>query len=88
MVFETPEEALIAREMSEAIEAAIVALPPRERAIVRMRFFIERPITLKTLGFLFGISRDRIRQLEHRAVRRLRKSLHRQMNTRCCRPGQ
>lgn len=54
-------------------EAAITA---REMAIIKLRFGIDDPYgegrTLNELGKLFGVSKERIRQLEARALRKLR----------------
>lgn len=50
-------------------------LPTREAQIVRMRYGIgavERPMTLREIGRELGISRERVRQLEHAGLRRLR----------------
>jgi RNA polymerase primary sigma factor len=52
-------------------------LPGREEAILRLRygFFDDRPRTLAETGEQFGLSRERIRQLEERALLRLRQLL-------------
>jgi RNA polymerase sigma-32 factor len=47
-------------------------LDPRERAIIRARHLRQRPATLASLGKKFGISRERVRQLELRAKAKLR----------------
>jgi RNA polymerase sigma-32 factor len=47
-------------------------LDPRERAIIRARHLRQRPATLAFLGKKFGISRERVRQLELRAKAKLR----------------
>jgi RNA polymerase sigma-32 factor len=47
-------------------------LDPRERAILKARHMSARPMTLGALGKKFGISRERVRQLELRAVAKLR----------------
>jgi RNA polymerase sigma-32 factor len=47
-------------------------LDPRERAIIRARHMRQRPATLAALGKKFGISRERVRQLELRAKDKLR----------------
>jgi RNA polymerase sigma-32 factor len=47
-------------------------LDPRERAIIRARHMRQRPATLAALGKKFGISRERVRQLELRAKAKLR----------------
>lgn len=56
----------------------IEKLPAREAQIVRMRFAIgaiEAPMTLREIGRELGISRERVRQLEHKALDRLRRAL-------------
>jgi len=56
----------------------IDTLPGREAGIVRMRYGlapIEHPMTLREIGRELGISRERVRQLEHQAVKRLREKL-------------
>jgi RNA polymerase primary sigma factor len=56
----------------------IEKLPAREADIVRMRFAIgaiEQPMTLREIGRELGISRERVRQLEHKALDRLRRAL-------------
>jgi RNA polymerase sigma-32 factor len=47
-------------------------LDSRERAIIRARHMRQRPATLAFLGKKFGISRERVRQLELRAKAKLR----------------
>jgi RNA polymerase sigma-32 factor len=51
---------------------ALKHLDPRERAILKARHMAARPTTLGALGKKFGISRERVRQLELRAVAKLR----------------
>jgi RNA polymerase sigma-32 factor len=51
---------------------ALTKLDPRERAILKARHMTSRPTTLGALGKRFGISRERVRQLELRAVAKLR----------------
>ncbi len=53
-------------------------LPGREGEIVRMRYAlgkVESPMTLREIGRELGISRERVRQLEHKALDRLRRAL-------------
>jgi RNA polymerase sigma-32 factor len=72
------EEACIAdeREQLEAALAKVVAeLSPRERRIVRQRWLTEDPLTLEQLGVAFGVSKERVRQLEERAKKRMRARL-------------
>ncbi len=74
-----PESTLAEHELSDAsreqIRAALDGLDPRERAILSKRYLAPKPATLKELGVSFGISRERVRQLESRAKAKLRESL-------------
>jgi RNA polymerase sigma-32 factor len=58
--------------MSAALAQAIAELPDRERRIVEWRWLSEAPMTLEQLGVQFGISKERVRQLEERAKKRMR----------------
>jgi RNA polymerase sigma-32 factor len=74
-----PESTLAEQELSERareqIRAALDSLDPRERAILSQRYLAPKPATLKQLGATFGISRERVRQLEARAKAKLREQL-------------
>jgi RNA polymerase primary sigma factor len=52
-------------------------LDPRESEIIRLRFGLggEKPLTLEEVGEMFGITRERVRQLQNMALTRMRKSL-------------
>jgi RNA polymerase sigma-32 factor len=63
------------RHMQTALQAALAALSPREREIVRARFLAEQPSTLDDLGAVFGVSRERVRQIELRALQKLNVAL-------------
>ena len=64
------------REMvRNEISSAVASLPPRERKILELRFGLgnkKRPFTLEEIGAEFGISRERVRQLQNVALSRLR----------------
>lgn len=60
------------QELSLTTKKALKKLDPRERFIVMKRFMDESPWTLQKLGDHFGTSRERIRQLEKRALSKLR----------------
>jgi RNA polymerase sigma-32 factor len=69
------EEACIADErerMSVVLRQVIAELSPRERRIVKRRWLSEDPVTLEQLGADFGVSKERVRQLEERAKQRMR----------------
>ncbi|MHC2333850.1 RNA polymerase sigma factor RpoH [Bradyrhizobium sp. USDA 4454] len=55
-----------------ALSEALSALTPRERTIVEARYLAERQSTLDDLAHTFGISRERIRQIEQRALKRIK----------------
>ncbi len=71
-----PEQYCTAREefrlRQVQFEAALRKLEPRERDILTSRHLQERPETLAQLGQRFGLSRERVRQLETRAKLRMR----------------
>jgi len=70
------EDLLIEREsaaqLSTATDQALKKLDPRERFIVTKRYMEDAPWTLQRLGEHFGTSRERVRQLEKRALKKLR----------------
>jgi RNA polymerase sigma-32 factor len=55
-----------------ALSEALSALAPRERTIVEARYMAEEQRTLDDLALTFGISRERIRQIEQRALKRIK----------------
>jgi RNA polymerase sigma factor (sigma-70 family) len=60
-------------ELRESIDCLLPTLEDRERAILRMRFgFDDDPMTLDAVGQRLGLTRERVRQLENRALRKLR----------------
>jgi len=62
-------------ERRELLNAALSELPEREREIIRARRLQDDPLTLEELSHKFGISRERVRQIEVRAFDRLQKSM-------------
>lgn len=75
----SPEDLAEAREWKESrresLNAALAELPERERKIVRARFLADEPASLKKIGKALGISRERVRQLQVRALARVRAAL-------------
>lgn len=75
----TPEdEACLADErhqLHEALQQVVAELSPRERRIVKQRWLTDDPKTLEQLGVVFGVSKERVRQLEERAKKRMRERL-------------
>jgi len=74
------EESNWLRHRSASLEQAMQILSPRDRMIVRQRHLTDSPATLKELAEGFGISIERVRQLESRAM----KKLHKQLSTSLC----
>jgi len=70
----TPQQSIYSKLLSEKIEEVLDSLPSREAHILRMRFGLENGhyYTLEEVGKKFGLTRERIRQIENKALRRLR----------------
>jgi RNA polymerase primary sigma factor len=70
----SPADASMTLLLEERVRKALVTLTPREEIIVRLRFGIEAPTdyTLEELGNRFAVTRERIRQIEEKALRKLR----------------
>jgi len=63
-------------ERSQSVSMAMRCLPEREKVVISMRFGMsgDSPRTLREIGEKLGISRERVRQIEMNALRRLGKS--------------
>lgn len=77
------EERLADKERRELIrkvvDEALSQLSERERTVIQKRLMAEEPETLQKLGEDFNVSRERVRQIELQAVRKLRKTLEQRM---------
>jgi len=73
----SPVETLLAKDLSQQTRRVLSTLTPREEKVVRMRFGIneERVYTLEEIGEFFDVTRERIRQIEGKALRKLRHPL-------------
>ena len=71
---EMPDSALMRHSLQEAIEAALGSLDERESEIIRLYYGLDgtQPVNLKEIGDKFGLSRERIRQIKEKALRKLR----------------
>ncbi len=71
---ESPMNATAHRLLSEQIKTVLNTLPAREQKVLRMRFGLDDGYshTLEEVGYVFQVTRERIRQIEAKALRRLR----------------
>ena len=80
----SPTEAIVQMDLSEQTRKILATLTPREERVLKMRFGIDEKAdyTLEEVGEKFGVTRERIRQIEAKALRKLRHSSRsRQMRT-------
>jgi RNA polymerase primary sigma factor len=70
----TPVQMIYSQLLRERVEEVLDTLPIREARILKLRFGLEdgRSYTLEEVGVKFGLTRERIRQIESKALRRLR----------------
>lgn len=76
---ESPMDDYVKKELSEAIQTILASLHPREEKILRARFGLdgEKPRTLEQIGKDFKVSKERIRQIEKKALNKLRYPMRR-----------
>ena len=65
------EEAIFHQQLHEALEASLSAIPEQSAEILRLRYY--RGLTLAAVGEIRGTSLERIRQMENKALRQIRK---------------
>jgi len=72
---DAPEQETILRERKDLLREAMATLTDREKTVVTLRFGLldGRACSLAEVGELFGVSRERVRQIELHAVRKLRR---------------
>ena len=70
----SPEDYAVNELLKDEISEVLLTLTEREEKVIRLRFGLEdgRPRTLEEVGQLFGVTRERIRQIEAKALRKLR----------------
>ncbi|MBT3478424.1 MAG: sigma-70 family RNA polymerase sigma factor [Candidatus Marinimicrobia bacterium] len=69
-----PDEPLMAESLKDEIRQSLDTLKERERQVIKMYFGIERDyaLTLNEIGEEFSLTRERVRQIKEKAIRRLR----------------
>ena len=70
----TPETELLYESLKKEIDRAISTLTPREADVVRLYFGLNgsHPMTLEEIGEKFDLTRERVRQIKEKAIRRLK----------------
>merc|ERR1719460_25738 len=73
----SPDRALLTNTLTEGVHAVVDALPERQAYVLKMRFGLDdgRPKTLQEVGGLMGVTRERVRQIEAKALSELQASL-------------
>ncbi len=70
----SPDESLLDDSLRDEIEKALDTLTPREAEVINLYFGLnhEKPLTLEEIGARFSLTRERVRQIKEKAIRRLR----------------
>jgi RNA polymerase primary sigma factor len=74
----SPEEEAIRRQLAREVEHAMGPLTDREREVLRLRFGLgfDRELTLEEIGRRLSVTRERVRQIEARAMAKIRAAHH------------
>jgi RNA polymerase primary sigma factor len=74
-----PDTALMEQSLKEEVKQGLSILNIREVEVLSAYYGLDgnKPLTLEEIGELFGLTRERVRQIKERAIRRLRKSYNR-----------
>lgn len=70
----SPDTTLMSESLKEEIRRALSKLPEREAEVIKLYFGLndEPPLTLEEIGDKFNLTRERVRQIKEKAIRRLR----------------
>jgi len=70
----SPDESLLSDSLRLEIEKALDTLSPREALVIDLYFGLnhQKPLTLEEIGARFSLTRERVRQIKEKAIRRLR----------------
>ncbi|MEN2998465.1 MAG: sigma-70 family RNA polymerase sigma factor, partial [Brevinematia bacterium] len=70
---ENPEKTVLKKAVAEEVRNIIESLPDKEREIIKYRYgFYGRSLSLKEIGEIMGLTKERVRQIENRAIERIR----------------
>ena len=77
----TPEESVIQGDVGNELERALAPLSDREREVLRLRYGLgdDREHTLEEIGRHLSVTRERVRQIESRAIQKLRGARQREL---------
>ena len=75
----SPEINLMEQSLKDEVQQGLSILSPREVEVLSAYYGLNshKPLTLEEIGELYGLTRERVRQIKERAIRRLRKSYNR-----------
>ncbi len=76
-----PDNQLMEQSLKEEVQQGLSILSPREVEVLSTYYGLNgyKALTLEEIGELYGLTRERVRQIKERAIRRLRKSYNRNM---------
>ncbi|MDD3058916.1 MAG: sigma-70 family RNA polymerase sigma factor [Sphaerochaeta sp.] len=71
---QNPERSLIDQSLKDDVRSLLATLSDKEREIIELRFGLDgkNPMSLKEIGELYNLTKERIRQIEKKAIERLR----------------
>jgi RNA polymerase primary sigma factor len=77
----SPPEAVVRHLLRDSVRDKVLSLDPREAGVLRLRYGLNGapPRTLKEVGAALGVTRERVRQIERKALRKLRHPRHGRM---------
>lgn len=75
----SPDTSLMEQSLKDEVQQGLSILSPREVEVLSAYYGLNgyKPLTLEEIGDLYGLTRERVRQIKERAIRRLRKSYNR-----------
>ena len=75
----SPDNSLMEQSLKEEVRQGLSILSPREVEVLSAYYGLNgnKPLTLEEIGEMYNLTRERVRQIKERAIRRLRKSYNR-----------